>query len=290
MKKNFILFASVLCAACTNGPTQKDVDNLKHTIDSISNVSAKRAETIKILRDSVEILSFPADQRLVEIDSLVASDNFDAARKKISNLKKVFPKSQEAKTCEAILASIEAKEAAIKAEEERIKALGFKAFSDNLVVKLDDITCSYSGFTFGRQFTYSYCPDVGEYRYLNADKNNIYILANLSLSTKSNYASPPDMAVYSIHGDVLEQIATFFEEYATYTSYGHAIGNYHDDSHDFSKVNSVKYKVAAEIPNTITKDPLVVLISEDGNLMNTIRLESVKGNYIVVKILNRNKI
>ena len=43
------------------------------------------------------------------------------------------------------------------------------------------------------------------------------------------------------------------EEYASWTSYGAKIGNYSDDSHDFSKVNSVNYKFAGEIEQIKTK-------------------------------------
>ena len=55
------------------------------------------------------------------------------------------------------------------------------------------------------------------------------------------------------------------EEYASWTSYGAKIGNYSDDSHDFSKVNSVNYKFAGEIEQTQSKKPLFALFAKDGH-------------------------
>ena len=69
-----------------------------------------------------------------------------------------------------------------KAEEERIKALGFKAFKDNSTAKFDNTTYSFSGFTYGRTFTFEYVHDVNEYSYEVADKGHTYIIASFSIS------------------------------------------------------------------------------------------------------------
>ena len=186
---------------------------------------------------------------------------------------------------------IEAIEAAKKAEEERIKALGFKAFKDNPTVKFDNVTYSFSGFTYGRTFTFEYVLDVDEYSYEVADKNCTYILASLAISTKENYASNPRVYACEIVDGKLKEIDDFRIEYASYNTYGASIGNYSETSHDFSKVSSVKYKMAAQIPQSYTSKPIVIIVRKtSGYMSGEISIDEVRENYEVIKILNRNRL
>ena len=62
------------------------------------------------------------------------------------------------------------------------------------------------------------------------------------------------------------------------------------DTHDFSKVNSVRYKIAVEISANASKQPLVILTAKDGTAVeDELTVEDVHQNYYVIKILNRNK-
>lgn len=305
MKKNILLFASVLCAACTNGPTQKDVDNLKHTIDSISNVCTKQTETIKTLRDSVEILSFPADQRLTEINSLVASDKFDAARKKISELKKVFPKSEEANACESIEASIDAKEAAAKAEAERIKALGFKALAARTSFSIDYNKVNIASVSIGSTFVHDAYDD--RYFYNTADRGNKFVTAAMSITSTEKDPDIPELAVYSISGDKMVFKNTFRTEFARWRDYGAYLGNYHDNSNDFAKVSTVKFKIGVEVSDAFVSNPFAIVcmnknvlsrsyerfnnppVSYSGGLSSyptTLKVEDFEKRFTLVKLYN----
>jgi len=288
MKK--ILFISlILLTSC--GVSQSDYDKLKSEKESLSKTVQELNLNIQSLQDSISILSYPADQRFNKILELIKDKYYDKAQQNIAELKNIFPHSAEAKKCDEQSNIINKKIAEIKAEEERIKALGFKAFSDNATVNINKTTCRYSGFNYGRTFTSDYCEEVSEYSYQTADKDNTYILVSLNMSTKEKYASTPSMKVYKIDNGKLKEIGYFSEEYATWTSYGAKIGNYSDDSHDFSKVNSINYKMASEISIEDSKKPLIILISKDQNsLGDNLTVEDVNSKYIVIKILNRNKI
>lgn len=181
--------------------------------------------------------------------------------------------------------------AAAEAEKERIKAQGFKIFKDNLNCTDNDENFAFSGFTFGRTFTFDSCDDVGEYSYRTSDKDNTYLLFSLRMSTKKKSASPPTIYIYEVTGDKLKCLCTCMEEYASWTSYGAKIGNYSDNSHDFSKVNSVNYKFAGEIGQSKAKAPLFVLFAKNGQYINNVlTVEEVAEKCIVAKVLNRNAI
>lgn len=278
----------LILTSCSRGSNTVD---LQSTVDSLTNVVASQQAQIKSMRDSISILQFPADQRLAMIKRLIADESFIEAKKEIAALQSYFPNSQEATQCPSLIESINSKIAAIEAEKARIKAQGFKVFKDNLSCSDNEENYSFSGFTFGRTFTFDNCYDVDEYSYRTADKDNTYLLFSLRMSTKKKYASPPSIYIYEVFGDKLKRITHCMEEYASWTSYGAKIGNYSDDSHDFSKVNSVNYKFAGEIEQTKAKKPLFVLFSKDGHsLKDELSVEDVQNDCIVVKVLNRNAI
>lgn len=264
----------------------------------VAEVEKKYQDSIELLQHQldeangkIEILSFPADQRLAHISELFNSGDYDGVRREAEELKCVFPNAKENNDCNEYLKKIEAIEAAKKAEEERIKALGYKAFSATPTVKFNNVTYSFSGFTYGRTFTFEYVYDVDEYSYEVADKNSTYILASLSISTKENSAPNPRVYACEIVDGRLKEIDDFRIEYASYNTYGASIGNYSETSHDFSKVNSVKYKMAAQIPQSYTSKPIVIIVRKTvGYLSGEISIDEVRENYEVIKILNRNRL
>lgn len=284
-----ITFAFVTLVSCGGG--ESAVNDLQAKVDSLTNVVSSQQTSISAMRDSIAVLQFPADQRLAKIKRLIADESFAEAKKEIAALQSYFPNSQEVAQCPALTESINSKLAAIEAEKARIKAQGFKVFKDNLSCSDNEENYSFSGFTFGRTFTFNNCYDVDEYSYRTADKDNTYLLFSLRMSTKKKYASPPSIYIYEVTGDKLRRITHCMEEYASWTSYGAKIGNYSDDSHDFSKVNSVNYKFAGEIEQTQSKKPLFVLFAKDGhNLKDELSVEDVHNDCIVIKVLNRNAI
>ena len=296
MKKQSIVF--IVLAITTNLLLSCTQANKTDVTAKIAEVESKYQDTIKILRhqlseanEKIGILSYPADQRLAHIGELFNSGDYDGVKKETAELKRVFPNAKENDGCNEYLKKIEAIEAAKKAEEDRIKALGYKAFKDNPTVKFGNVTYSFSGFTYGRTFTFEYVLDVNEYSYEVADKNCTYILASLSIATKENHASPPRVYACEIVDGKLKEIDDFRIEYATYDTYGASIGNYSETSHDFSKVSSVKYKMAAQIPQSYTSKPIVIIAKKTyGYLSGEISIDEVRENYEVIKILNRNRL
>lgn len=296
MKKLTVVLLGVAIVTCLISSCTQI--NKTDVAAQITEVERKYQDTIKALKQElseanakIEILSYPADQRLIHIGELFNSENYDGVKREAAELKRVFPNAKENDGCNEYLKKIEAIEAAKKAEEERIKALGYKAFKDNLSVKLENVTYSFSGFTYGRTFTFEYVYDVDEYSYEVADKNCTYILASLAISTKENYASKPNVYACEIVDGKLKEIDDFRIEYASYNTYGASIGNYSETSHDFSKVSSVKYKMAAQIPQSNTGKPIVVIMRKtSGYLSGEISIDEVRENYVVIKILNRNRL
>lgn len=290
--KKFIWSLLTLFTFYGCGVKQSEYDKLTLQRDSIQIVLFEQDSIIKRLQDSIVVLSYPAEQRYDNILKLVKEFKLDSALFEIHALKEIFPRSTEAMASNKQIEYIEQQKAIIKAEEERKKALGYKVFQDSNPILINEkIKCSFSGFNYGRTFTFDYCLDVDEYHYRTVDKGNVYILADMTMSTKEKYASTPTICVYKIENGNLSVLTHFKDEYATWTSYGAMIGNYSDDSHSFSKVNAVRYKLAAEISIEDSKQPLIIIADKKGSYPgNNLSITDVQGKCHVIKILNRNKL
>lgn len=285
---NLLPCCILLLIGCSGGNNSVD---LQPTVDALNALVANQEVQIKLMRDTISKLQFPADQRLAEIKQLIASEKYTEAKMAIAGLESIFPNSQEALQCASLIETIDTRLAAIEAEQERIKAQGFKVFKDNMTCSDDGKKFSFSGFTFGREFTFDYCDDVNEYSYRTADKDKTYLLFSLRLSTKEMSAYPPSIYIYELAGDKLKYVTFCSREYADWISYSAKIGNYPDDSHDFSKVNAVRYKFAGEIKQSMTKRPLFVLFAKNGHQIDSeLSATDVQNKCIIIKVLNRNAI
>lgn len=299
MKKHslFLLLALSIVTTLTATLSCSTDTKQENNLAQIADLERKYQDSLSILRaqlvqanDQIELLKYPADQRLRKAHNLVDAGELDNALEEIKQLKKLFPNSTEVTAAEALIIRINEIKEKQRQEEERIKALGYKAFKDNPSVNIGDVTYAFSGFTYGRTFTFDYVQDISEYYYQVADKNCTYILANLTISTKENYASEPHVYACKIENGKLKKIDDFRIEYASYNTYGAKIGNYSETSHDFSKVNSVKYKMAAQIPQSYTNIPIVIIVKKtSGYMSDELSLDDIKKDYEVVKILNRNR-
>lgn len=302
MKKFFLLslisLAAIGCVSqATHDSVLKQCDSLMTILESEREVIKSLEDRVKSLSDSVVMYSYPANQRYDYIVDLVKAEKFDEAYAEIDDLKKLFPRSSEAQMVGTQVALIEKRKAEIKAEEERRKALGFKVFKDQSVVTAvntsgDQVKYTFSNFHYGREFTFEYIADVDEYYYLTADKGNTYLQADLSIYTKADYASTPSVSVCKIVDGKLSRIARFYCKYARYETYGAYLGNYSETSHDFSKVNTVRYKIGAEISVEESRLPLVVLMGKNDELVSLdgMTVEDVNEKCEVIRILNRNSL
>ena len=302
MKKYFLLsmisLAAIGCVSqSTHDSVLKQCDSLMTVLESEREVIKSLEDRVKSLSDSVVMYSYPANQRYDYIVDLVKGEKFEEAYVEIDNLKKIFPKSSEAQKVAAQITLIEKRKAEIKAEEERRKALGFKVFKDQSVVTAvkksgDQVKYTFSNFHYDREFTFEYIADIEEYYYRTADKGNTYLQADLSIYTKANYASTPSVYVCKIVDGKLSRIAYFSCEYARFETYGAYLGNYSETSHDFSKVNTVRYKMGAQISIKDSRLPLVVLMgkNDDSVTVEGMTVEDVNEKCEVIRILNRNRL
>lgn len=236
----------------------------KSEYDKVTNRLVESENTIRILRDSIKMLSFPADQRLVKIKSLVSSGNLLAAKYEIDTLQSLFPESKEALSISQISGKIERLLAQENVEKERAKSLGFKKIKRHDTISIDYNEVKFYRFLTGDTFIFdSY--DV-EYRYRTADRGNKYITTVMEVTSNNKNPNLPQLAVYKISGESMIRVENFKTEFARWKNYGTYLGNYHDKDNDFAKVSTVPFKIGVEVPDEIVKGPYAIILKKENIL------------------------
>ena len=288
-------------------------DSKREAEAQIAKVEKTYQDSIAVLKDAlkekqeqIDMLSYPSDQRLAKAKELLDAGELDKASEEISQLKKLFPNSQEASASSALVTKIgEIKEAKRK-EEERIKALGFKAIAEQTNVKIDYNTVTLSGISVGNRFTFDSYGN--EWYYREADRGSKYVSMQMSVTSTDHDPNLPELALYSISGDKMNYEGAFDTRFARWKDYGAYLGNYHDYSNDFAKVSTVRFKLGLQVDNeTLAKPYAIVLkkknvlsshyerfdnppVSYEGsaNYPSTLSVEDFKNDYVIVKRYNLN--
>lgn len=262
--KRVLAFSVLLVVLLGCGADQTELNSLRKERDELAAKVNADAAVIQALRDSVTMLSFPADQRLTKINSLVSSGEYTAAKQEISRLTTLFPESKEAKSAPAILERIDKLIAQKRAEEERIKALGFKALKASTAFKIDYNKVDLTSISVGNTFTFDSYGD--RYFYRTADRGNKYITAAMKITSDSKDPQLPQLAVYKISGDSMTWEGNFSTEFARWDDYGSYLGNDHDFGNDFAKTSSVRFKIGKEVSEEIVKGPYALIMKKENAL------------------------
>jgi len=308
MKKLFYFLPCLLLLLESCGGSGSQI-NFQQQVDSLTNVVTKQDAKIKQMRDSIEKLKFPADQRLAKIKQMIASEDFSGAKKAIAQLCSLFPNSSESSQCPSLIESIDNKLAAIEAERQRINALGFKALKPQTKVTIAYNTVTFGSFKVGTKFIHDVYPTyTGSSWYEHtADRGNKYISCDMDVTSTSKEPDIPTLALYEIQGDKLVKKGDFWVQMGKWRDYGTYLGNENDLGNDFSKVSTVKFKLGLEQPDAVFSKPYIIVLrkantqsrhynrydnppisySGTAGYPSTLNIDDFNtGNYVAVRIAN----
>ena len=250
-------------------------DSSSETATRIAEVEKKYQDSIAALKEVLnekqkqrDLLSYPADQRLQKVKELIEAGDFDKASTEIVQLQKLFPKSQEALASSTLISKISELKEAKRKEEERIKALGFKALNIVQNVTIAENKISFSNCKIGLKYTHDVYPTYtgSEWREHTADKGSSFMSYNMDITSSSKDPNIPTIAFYSIDGDKLTYQNTFWVNFARWNDYGCYLGNEPDHKNDFAKVSTVKFRLGAQLEDHYFKEPYIVVLKKANTL------------------------
>ncbi len=242
------------------GVKQSEYDNIKGELETAKKQVIQDSVLITNLRDTITMLSLPASQRLSLINEQVSNGEYGQAKKSINELNRLFPNSKESQQTTVILQRIDNLIAKQKADEERIKALGFKALKPVSTVTIDYNKVSFSAIGVNRSFHFDSYDGGGFHR--TADRGNTYVLASMSVTSSSKEPNLPTLAIYSINGDQMNREGIMEVRFAYWQDYGHYLGNYPDYGNDFAKTSTIRFKLGDEVSTELTTKPYAIVLKK----------------------------
>ncbi|MBR2250392.1 MAG: hypothetical protein IJ844_07795 [Prevotella sp.] len=257
-----LIISTTMVISC--GVKQSEYDSIKAELGTAKEQVKQDSVRISNLWDTIRMLSLPANQRISLINEQVSNGEFTQARRSIDELNRLFPDSKESQQTSVILERIDNLIAKQKAEEERIKALGFKALKANTIAVIDYNKVSFSNITTSSTFVFDSYGD--SYRYRTADRGNVYITAVMSVTSSSKNPDLPTLAVYSINGDQMNLEGIMDVRFARWRDYGHYLGNYPDYSNDFAKTSTIRFKLGKEVSSDVMKNPYAIVLKKYNGL------------------------
>jgi hypothetical protein len=258
-----LLTIALFLTACSHHSTE-----LKKVVaqrDSLAIIVSSKQQLIQRMRDSINMLSFPSDQRLLKIKELINNNCFSDARSELICLVNLFPNSQEARFADELEKQIQIEIEKQEAEASRLRALGFKAIKASLTAQIDCNQVSFSEIRVANTFTfdsYDY-----SYFYITADRGSKFVSVAMKVTSSSKDPKLPQLAVYSINGDTMHKEGTFITKFRRWKDYGYYLGNYHDNSNDFAKTSTINFKLGCELSEEILKQPYAIVLKKENALI-----------------------
>ena len=243
---------------------QSEYDKIKKEHDDFESMIRQKDSIILCLRDTISMLSYPASQRFGKINSLVANGDYDEAKLEMEKLVALFPESKEAKSIPSISTKIDNLIAKQKADEERRKSLGFKGLKSISSIAIDYNKVSFSNLLVGNTFVHDAYDD--SWFYNTADRGNVYFTAAMQVTSSSKDPNLPTLAVYSIKGETMNLEGIMRVEFARWKDYGHYLGNYHDNSNDFAKTSTIRFKLGVELSDDVKNKPYAIILKKSNDL------------------------
>lgn len=261
------------------------------------------------LKETIELLKYPASDRLISVKKLISENKFNEALKEIEDLQNLFPKSKEASETDDLTTIITEKKEKVEKEEERIKALGFKALKVESSIQVDYNKISIGNFSTAQTFTFDSYDNT--YHLYTADRGNKYLSSRISITSTDKDPKLPMFYLYRIKGDKLEYITNFDLRFARWRDYGTYLGNYTDNGNDFSKTATIPFKIGVEVSDEVLKEPLVILLKKENCMTReydrfgnppvsysnsgcetpkTLTIVDINNNYSVINFYNKNKL
>lgn len=294
-----ILFGVLMFVSCNNDVLQRKNADLQEQL------SAKDA-IIAQLRDSLDMVKIPASDRLKKINKLFKGNDLSNAEKEIADLIALFPQSDEAEQAKKVQGMLDNRKEEIRKEEERKKALGFKAIKETLAVEIGYNKMKFSQFVISNEFAHDRYDD--RYFYNTADRGNSYI--NLVMSVESSDKDPniPQLAVYRISDGQMSFVSTFKTCHYSWSDYSCYLGTYHDNRNDFAKTSTVKFSLGCEVSDDIIASSFAIVCKKENKLTRfedrfrnppiyyktyddkfypqNLSIEDFSNSYIIVKLYN----
>lgn len=303
MNKSILLILIVVTFIGCNGPTQEEYNRLK-----TENIKLK--SELSESQKKIDKLSNTPEMRLAKGIKYQSGNNLVQAKTEFSKLIKVFPGTEEAKKASVRLKEIIAKEKAVKKEEERKKALGFKILKNDYKIKIGKVIMNITRIDYRNRWIFDSYKN--EYHYRDAERGEKYIVARVSISSEIKTPKLPPICAYKLTNGKLYLLGIFEYKFRHWKDYGAYLGNYADYGNSFAHTKTIRFTCGFQISNENIENNAIFIVAKNSNCFyrhersfdnppisyekldckpkGVLSLNDFDKNYTLIKMFNRNKL
>lgn len=295
MKKLIVLMCTVLIFSCTNN-NNDEVEGLKKQLSECEKENAELKQTPdKLLIDGKKMLKDGKRKEALDLFSKVCdkgpgTDYCKQASFLSDSVSKIIKQEQE--------------------EADRIKAQGFKALTESMYYENSELKMSFTSVSTGKTYTFD---NYGTgYMYKTAERDNTFITASSTITSKSKTPNLPCVRVFVVENGNAEYYGTLDYHFVSWTDYGYYLGNYSDKRNDFAFTETIRFSMGFQMFSDVVKNKVIIVaISKkndgyfsrqysefsnppvsysivDGKYKTSLSAEEFAKSYNVIKIFNRN--
>ena len=229
---------------------------------SIEDYNAIKKQLEDCQKENYELSNTP-EMRMLEIKDKYNNELYADAELLISDLKKVYPASDETKEAEKILDQIEKIKKLEKEEKERKMALGFKAIKASYNQECEDLKLNFTTITNAN--TWGFDNYGTSYFYQTAERGKTYIIAKVTITADNKYPLLPLLSVYELIEGKLKKICDLQYRFTSWKDYGAYLGNYSDTRNDFVYTSTINFTCGAQInQESINNNAVFVVMQNKG--------------------------
>jgi hypothetical protein len=243
-------------------PVTRPSHALALKVANTDEVESLRAEVNRLAAENA-LLRLSPSALAAEVDAAVQAGDADRAKAALQRLADRFPYSAELGVASKRVEALVARERAAQEEARRLAAFGFKGLKVRPVFVSGDTALDIAGASVGRRWTFDSYGDG--WRFLDAEKDKKYLVARMTVSSKSK--DPPLFGVgaYVADGGRMTQVGNLRYRFVRWKDFGAYLGTHADFRNDFSHNSRIPFSAAVAITDEeLKRRPIYLVVTREG--------------------------
>ncbi len=255
--KLLIAFFTITFLGCSTGPQEANqIESLKSELETLKKDHLNCQTELTKLKDTPE-------QRTIRAKTLFSKGDLQGSMIEYQGIIDNFPGTSDSEIATIESAKITMLIEKKRVDEENKKALGYKVLKLNTNIKLNDISVKIEKIWTGKRWSFD---DHGsEYSLRDAERENIHVLARISITSKVKDPELPAILVYQLNDGVLKSLGSLSYEFRRWKDYGSYLGNYADYGNDFAHSSTIPFNLGLQVLESDLKaKEIFIVLKKEG--------------------------
>ena len=229
---------------------------------NLGEVQSLRAEVARLTAENAQLRLSPAAMA-ADVDSAVRAGDAERAKSALKRLADRFPYSAEARMAGQRVEVLVAKQRTEQEQVKRMAAQGFKALKVRPFFASGDTVIGIEHAAIGKRWIFDSYGDG--WRFLDAEKDKKYLIARMTVTSKSKDPALFGIGAYVADGAKLTQLGNVRYRFVRWRDFGAYLGTHADFRNDFSHNSRIPFSAAVAIGEEASRRrPIYLVATREG--------------------------